>query len=135
MKILIDTNIVFDVLMDRTPFREASSNVFKLCEVGKIGGYLSALSVPNIVYIMRKELDADRIREILRRLSLIFTVVDLKEDDLKKAAELDFGDFEDAIQSVTAKRIHADYIVTRNLKDFNGSKVTAIKPEELLERL
>ena len=135
MKILIDTNVILDVLMERKPFAENAAKIFKLCEVKKIAGYISALSVPNIVYIMRKELDAEKISEILRQLSLIFSFVDLKAADLIKASELNFGDYEDALQSVAAGRIHADYIVTRNVKDFNGSKVMAVKPEELLERI
>ncbi len=135
MKVLIDTNVLLDVLSDRAPYAAASSKVLKLCEIGKIEGYISALSVPNIVYIMRKELEPRRIKEILGQVSLILGIADLKGDDLKKAAELDFGDYEDALQSVAAKRIRADYIVTRNIKDFNGSRVTAIKPEELLERI
>lgn len=135
MKILIDTNVILDVLMERKPFAEDAAKIFKLCEVKKITGYISALSVPNIVYIMRKELDAGRIGEILRQLSLIFTFVDLKAADLAKASALDFADYEDALQSVAASRMHADFIVTRNVKDFNGSKVMAVKPEELLERI
>lgn len=135
MKVLIDTNVLLDVLVGREPFVDASSKVFKLCEVKKIDGYISALSVPNIVYIMRKELDATRIKEVLSQLFLIFTVADLKADDLKKASELSFGDYEDSLQSVAASRIKADYIVTRNIKDFVGSKVPAVKPEELFERL
>ena len=135
MKLLIDTNVILDVLTNRAPHADASIKVLKLCEVGRAEGYLSALSVPNIVYIMRKELDADRVREIVGHLSLLLNIVDLKGDDLLKATALNFGDFEDALQSVAAKRIRADYIVTRNIKDFNGSKVTAIKPEELLERI
>ena len=135
MKILIDTNVLLDVLTARAPYVEASSKILKLCEVKKITGYISALSVPNIVYILRKELDAKRVREIIDQLSLILDIADLKADDLKKAAELNFSDYEDALQSIAAKRIKADYIVTRNIKDFNGSKVTAIKPEELLERI
>ena len=94
-----------------------------------------ALSIPNIVYIMRKELEPEKIREILHKLLLIFSVADLKADDLKKAADLRFADHEDAVQCACASRIRADYIVTRNIRDFAGSKVTAIKPSELLERL
>ncbi len=135
MKVLIDTNVLLDVLCGREPHLAASSKVWKLCEVGKIGGVISALSVPNIVYIMRKELDAEKVKEILEKLSLIFGIADLKADDLKRAALLPLGDFEDALQSICAKRIKANYIVTRNIKDFNGSPVPAIKPEELLERL
>ncbi len=59
----------------------------------------------------------------------------MKGDDFKKAAALPMDDFEDALQSVCAARLKADFIVTRNLKDFKGSKVMAIKPSELIERM
>lgn len=132
MKVLIDTNIILDVLCRRDGFYEDSAMVWKLCEVKKITGVVSALSISNIIYIMRKELDAERTKEILNGLSLIFTIADLKADDLKKAADMNFKDYEDAVQSACASRIRAEYIVTRNIKDFRESKVTAIKPAELL---
>ena len=135
MKVLIDTNIILDVLCKRPAFYEDSAKIFKLCEVKKISGVISALSILNIMYILRKELDADKTREILDSLMLIFSVVDLKADDLKKAADMRFKDYEDAIQSACATRIKANYIVTRNIKDFSESKVTAIKPAELLDRI
>mgnify|MGYP000755270109 FL=1 len=135
MKVLIDTNIILDVLCKRPNFYEDSAKIFKLCEVKKISGVISALSIPNIMYILRKELDADKTREILDSLMLIFSVADLKADDLKKAADMRFKDYEDAIQSACAARIKANYIVTRNIKDFSESKVTAIKPAELLDRI
>lgn len=135
MKVLIDTNVILDVLCNRKDFVEDSVKVFKLCEVKKLTGYVSALSIPNIVYIMRKELDEEKIKEVIEKLSLVFEIVDLKGDDLKKAAMLNFADYEDAVQCQQAMRIKADYIVTRNIKDYKNSKVMAIKPTELLERL
>lgn len=135
MKILIDTNIILDVLCNRKDFVDDSLKVFKYCEAARINGCISALSIPNIVYIMRKELDHDRIREILAALTSIFTVVDLRESDLIKAAELDFSDYEDAVQSVCASRTKADYIVTRNTRDFAESPVPAVKPSELFDHI
>lgn len=135
MKVLIDTNIILDLLCDRKEFSADASKLFKLCEVNKIQGVASALSISNIVYIMRKELDGEKIREIIGRLSMILTIADLKGDDIQKAAALPMKDFEDALQSVCAYRIKADYIITRNLKDFAHSKVVAIKPSELFERM
>ena len=135
MKVLIDTNIILDVLCNRKEFVDDSIKVFKLCEVKKIIGYISALSIPNIVYIMRKELNSEKVKEILEKLSLIFEIVDLKSDDLKRATTLDFKDYEDAIKSAQANRIKANYIITRNIKDYNNSKVTAIKPSELIDRI
>lgn len=135
MKVLIDTNVILDVLCKREGFFEDADKIFKLCEVKKIEGYISALSISNLVYIMRKELDAEKIKEVLQQLSLIFKITDLKADDLKKAADMNFKDYEDALQSVCAVRLKANYIITRNIKDFTDSKVMAIKPSELLERL
>ena len=135
MKVLVDTNVILDVLCNRANFVYDSSKIFKLCEIKKIDGYISALSIPNIVYIMRKELDQIKTKKILEKLSLIFTIVDLKAEDIKKASCLDFTDHEDALQSVCAQRIKANYIVTRNIRDYSNSAVAAIKPSELLDRL
>ena len=87
MKVLIDTNIILDVLCNRPDFVEDSLKVFKYCEANQIMGCISALSVPNIMYIMRKELDGEKIKEILTTLTSLFTVVDLRETDLIKAAD------------------------------------------------
>ena len=135
MRILIDANILLDVLQNRTPFAEASSKIWKLCETEQVKGYVSALTFANLVYIMRKELDPEKIDEVYRKLSLIFEFADLSVSDLAKATDLKWSDFEDAIQSVTAERIHADYIITRNVRDFSKSKVVAFTPSELLARI
>lgn len=135
MRILVDTNILLDVLCKRKEFAENSLRIFRLCETRLMTGYISALSIPNIVYIMRKELDRERIKEILHTLTMLFSVVELRETDLLKAAELPFSDYEDAIQSVCASRARADYIVTRNKKDFVNSPVSAVTPDELLNQV
>ena len=135
MKLLIDANILLDVLQSREPHVRTSSVIWKLCETEKAKGYVSALTFANLVYIMRKELEPKKIEEILRALSLIFEFVDFSVSDLSKAAESGWDDFEDAIQSVTAERVHADYIITRNVRDFTKSKVAAFTPFELIDRI
>ncbi len=84
---------------------------------------------------MRKELEPKKIKETLDALSLIFEFSDFNVSDLTHAAELEWDDFEDALQSVTAERVHADYIITRNVRDFTKSKVVAFTPSELIARI
>ncbi len=134
MKLLIDTNIVLDVLCNRKGYVENSLKVFKLCETKKLEGYLSAISIPNIAYILRKELSVKNLKSIIIKLNIIFSIIELKPNDLILATDLDFKDYEDALQSVCAKRIKADFIITRNTKDFKNSQVKAITPEQLLEK-
>lgn len=135
MRVFIDTNVILDVLCDREGLADASSLVLKNCELHRIEGYVSALSFPNIAYILRKELTPEKTGELVNYLSLILQVADLKAADVKAAAALPFRDYEDALQSVCASRVRAQYIVTRNIRDFKNSKIPAIKPGELLERL
>lgn len=132
MRVLIDTNIILDVLMDRKQFVDASQCIFNLCELKEIEGHISALTIPNLVYIMRKELNRDRIKDILHKLSMLFQIDDLKTEDISQAINLPMNDFEDALQSACAARIEADYIITRNGKDFANSLVKPITPNKFL---
>ena len=135
MKILIDTNVILDVLCSREKFLEDSSKIWKLCEVKKLDGYVSALSIPNIVYILRKELTPEKTQQIIDQIFIVFNIIDLKAEDLKEAAAMKPSDYEDALQMICASRIKADFTITRNINDFMESKITAIKPSELLERI
>lgn len=134
MKLLIDVNIVLDVLQQREPHVRDSALIWKLCEAEGAEGFVSALTVANLFYVMRKELSEEKIEGILQTLQLIFQVAELKSADLIRAAEMRWKDFEDAVQCATAQRIHADYIITRNIRDFQKSKIPAVTPAEFLTR-
>ena len=123
MKTGSDTNFILDVFCNRPDFLENSLKIWKLCEVKKIEGHISALSIPNIVYILRKELTPQKTMEIISRLMTIFEVAELRSSDLKNAAEMCLNDYEDAVQMCFAKRIKASYIGTRNVRDFIESEL------------
>ena len=135
MRLLIDGNIILDVLQNREPHVVDSAKIWKLCETDQAEGYVSGLTFSNLVYIMRKELSPEKINEVFKSLGLIFRFTDLTVSDLAKAAEQQWDDFEDALQAATAERIHADNIITRNVKDFKQSKIVAFTPTEFLARL
>ena len=135
MKVLIDTNVILDVLCNRADFVDASLKVWKLCEVGQLEGYISALTIPNIVYILRKELTPEKTQQLIQQITMIFTVIDLRASDISSAAQMYTSDYEDAVQMCQADRIKADHIITRNIRDFKGSKAMALTPAELLNRI
>ena len=135
MILLIDAIVLLDVLMKRQEFVKDSSVIWKLCETGKVKGYVSSLTIASIVDIMQKEMDPQKIEEVLSMLSMIFEFTDLCVSDIQQAARMQWNDYEDAIQSATAQRIHADIIITRNIKDFAKSKILAFTPAERLARI
>ena len=135
MVLLIDTNIVLDVLLNRPEFVKDSSMIWKLCETEQAKGYISTLTYANMMYVMRKQLTPEQIEEVFRKLNLIFEFADFSPVVLERAVSMKWKDFEDAVQSATAESVHADYIITRNLKDFTQSRVMAFTPSELLARI
>ncbi len=130
MRLLIDINILLDVLQARQPYYMQSYAVWKICEKGFAEGWISSLSFADIVYIMRKQLRYDEIDVLLENIKNAFYFADLTLTEFETAANMKWHDFEDAVQSSTASHIHADYIITRNTKDYQDGQVKAITPQE-----
>jgi len=132
VKVLLDTNIIIDVISKRAGY-EDSLRLFKYCESGRVQGVISATTVTDILYILRKHIDPSEVRAAVQTLLLIIDIASIGKGEIAAAFTSEMKDFEDAVQSACAKRIGADYIVTRNLKDFDKSAVKAITPAEALE--
>lgn len=133
MKILIDTNIVLDMLLEREPFEESSTKVFEQVESGKAEAYLTANSITDIVYILRKKYNKEKIRSAVFELMKFIKIVGVTSKDISKAFDYPFNDYEDALQNQCAIKIKADYIVTRNEKDFKNGLIKAITPDKFIE--
>ncbi|MBQ4419807.1 MAG: PIN domain-containing protein, partial [Synergistaceae bacterium] len=127
-----DTNILLDVLTEREPFYDISAIIWHKFACKEFSGCISSLSFANMVYNMRKKLTPESIEILAVRMSDIFEFVDLNRLDIIQASKMRWKDFEDALQSVAAERIKADYIITRNIKDFDNSNVRALSPEDFL---
>ena len=134
--VLIDTNIFIDVLQDRIPFTDNSQAVIDLVTQKKVKGAVAAHSITNLWYILRKTHSDEERRNYLLSLFELFDVVSIDKNRLVAALEKsDFKDFEDCLQDECAYAINADYIITRDAKDFESSMVKALTPEEFLENL
>lgn len=133
MVILIDTNVALDFLTMRQPYYDDAREVIRICADERIQGYIAFHSLPNIFYVLRKSYsEADR-RRMLKKLCFVLQVTGASHDKVCDAIGYkEFVDFEDCLQYECAKEVSADYIVTRNVKDFRHSKVKAITPKELL---
>ncbi|WP_026487299.1 PIN domain-containing protein [Caldanaerobius polysaccharolyticus] len=133
MRILIDTNIVLDVLLHRTDFFDASYNVLKLSSLDKVETLITANAITDIYYILhRANKDAEKSKEAIVQLMKLMDIADVLASDVMNALSSKVTDFEDALVGAIAKRVKADYIITRNTKDFSNSPVPAIDPKDFL---
>lgn len=131
MKILLDTNIVLDVLMDRMPFSDAAVELFSKVEDGAIIGYLCGTTITTVYYLASRTLGAARAQEEIKKLLSLFEVAPVNRLVLESALVIDFSDFEYAVIHEAACHVGADAIVTRNLKDFKKSRISVYTSEEL----
>lgn len=130
MKVLIDTNVVLDWIMVREPNATNAKKIMEQCLFGELEAYITAHSVSDLFYILRKDFSVDKRKELLCLLCEGMRV--LPEDGetiLKVLHRKEWKDLEDGLQMQSAKNAGLHYIVTQNLKDFQSSGVEAVSEE------
>ena len=126
MTIFLDTNILLDFLDRREPHYRAAAQIWTLAEQGTVIAHISAISLNNVFYILRKSAGVERAWEAVRTLRSTFDVVPLDIALLDEAATVAMPDLEDAIQAAAAVRAGASAIITRDARGFSASAVAAI---------
>ena len=128
-RILFDTNVVLDVLLDRQPHVEASAAAWAAVETGISEGMLAAHAVTTIHYLVRKEMGNIKARRIVTAILRVFGVAAVDGAVVQEALQLPFSDFEDAVTAAAARLAGCECIVTRDPRGFRGSPVRSLTPE------
>ena len=128
-RILFDTNVVLDVLLDRQPYVEASAAAWAAVETGISEGMLAAHAVTTIHCLVRKEVGNSKARRIISAILRVFGVAAVDGAVVQEALQLPLSDFEDAVTAAAARLAGCECIVTRDPKGFRGSPVRSLTPE------
>ena len=131
MKVLVDTNVLLDVALEREPHVEASAEVFDALEAGTAKGLVTSHSLATFYYLLKAPEPVDMIRDLLGFLE----IAPLDTASMRSATELRMKDFEDAMQAMAALASRCTAIVTRNVKDFRNAPVRAVAPAAWLKEL
>lgn len=135
MKILVDTNVVLDLLLEREPFVETAIALFEQIERGNFTGYIAATTITNIFYIIRKTEGHEVALAAINRLLIGLQFCAVDRQTIETALNLGLKDFEDSIQLARATLNQLNAIITRDRKDFIGSTLPIYSPTELLNQL
>jgi len=131
-KVLFDLNIILDVLQERAEFYEFSARLLARAEIGDIQGWVAALSVTTLFYMIAKDKSPGQARVAITSLLQFLRIAPIDQNTIEKALNLPYRDFEDAVQMIAALQIQADYLLTRNVKDYQPAPLAVIQPAELL---
>lgn len=135
MKVFVDTNVLLDVLSCREPFHEDAIQIWSLAEAGKLKGLVSAISVANVFYLVRRFKNARAAYEAVRLIRDTFGIVACDERVLGQAMDAGWKDFEDAVQYFSARHAQAACIVSRDGDHFTKSDLPVLSPAEFLAGL
>lgn len=130
--VLIDINILLDVLQMREPFYEASARLLALIETGRVKGYIAAHSITTLFYLIQKDQSSAQARANITSLLQFLEIAPVDQNTIEQALNLDYRDFEDAVQMISALQCKAEYLITRNVSDYQPALLPVIQPVDFL---
>jgi predicted nucleic acid-binding protein len=135
VNVLVDTDILVDVALDRAPFADPAGHLLDLLERRRASGFLAWHSAANFYYLVAPGTGKAGARAFLLDLARFMEVAPTKTASLLQAGRLELRDFEDAMQVAAGLACSADVIATRNVRDYRGAPIEAVRPEELVARI
>lgn len=135
MIVLVDTDVLLDVALDRPRFAEDSGRLLDRLEARVASGFFAWHSAANFYYLVRPKRGAGGARQFLLDLLEFMEVAPATTESLKRAGQLRMSDFEDAMQVAAGLACGADVVATRNIRDYRGAPLEAVTPADLLHRL
>ena len=135
-KLFVDSDVVIDFFTDREPHANPASELFELNEQGNVRLYLSAVSINNIYYIVRRFLGHKKTLEVIETLTEMTEIVGTTKKEIIQALKNNFTDYEDSVQYSSALTIKdLDVIITRNTKDYRNSSMAVMTPSNFLKMI
>lgn len=135
MTALIDTNVIIDYILGREPFAPAARECVERLLAGNSKARLTASTITDIYYLTRRALkDKAAAKNVIAKLLNAFQIAFVDKSDCLGALEINAGDYEDALVIVCAKKVKAEYIITRNVKDFSVSAIPVVAPADFLSK-
>ncbi len=135
MKVLVDTNVILDLFLNRQPFVNDAAAIWQANANRQIEAFVCAVTVTTIFYISKKAADLTVARKNVQLLLSSIGIAGVDFDVLTKAEALPLIDFEDAVQVASAQSQGLDAIITRDLKDYKNSPLAVYSPSDFLALL
>ncbi len=130
--ILLDTDVLIDIALDRLPHSEAAFELLDRIERGVEPASLAWHSISNLYYIVKPTRGDITTRDFIRELTEFVQVAETDTESIRYAIRIPMTDFEDAMQVAAAQACNAQFIVTRNTRDYQRSPIPAITPQQHL---
>jgi predicted nucleic acid-binding protein len=122
MRVFLDTNILLDVLLNRPGLVAESEAVILRCEAAGDPMFIAWHGLATAYYLLKRgRTEAEAMLEVDKILAWA-RVADTGDANARSARAMGFGDFEDALQAVSAEA------------DFAKSQIAVIHPQAFVQQ-
>ncbi|MGN0343091.1 MAG: PIN domain-containing protein [Roseburia sp.] len=136
MRILVDTNVIIDALTSRKPWNESAEQIFLMAANRRVDMFITASSATDIYYLIRKYLhSSETAKQVMGKLYSLTGILEVTGNDCLEALASPIPDYEDAVVEQVASRKGMDYIVTRNIKDYQEENTKFILPDDFVKQM
>lgn len=135
MKVFLDANVLIDVVQNRIDFVETFSKVLQLGLDGECELCASDITFTTVSFYARKNRTQEQLYEVLQSLRDFIDVAPSGKIAIDWALQQKSKDFEDSVQYYTALRSGAEYIVSRNVRDYPYNDIPVVSPIEFLKKM
>ena len=118
MRVLVDTNVILDALLEREPFVADARALLEAIRLERVTGYVTATTLTDIFYIVRRGTRSNKQARAASRTLALMEICEVNRSRLEAAIASNLQDFEDAVQLACAMADQLEAIVTRNAQDF-----------------
>lgn len=133
-KLLLDTNVLLDVAMGERAGWAAATLLVDEFAYGQSIGYVSALSLKDVYYILCKYADEPSARAYVLAVMDLFEAISVDMGLCRIAAQSDEPDFEDGLIRACAEHAGVDYIISRDEAAFAKSPIKRLSPRQYLDK-
>ncbi len=133
MRILLDTNVVLDLILERQPFVAEATTLWELHQQNKLDAYISPITLINVFYVTRKIKDRETARRAVAKLAQGLLICSTNTQVLQDALTLAFNDYEDAVQHAAATHAGLKAIITRDTSDYAAATLPVSTPTDFLQ--
>jgi predicted nucleic acid-binding protein len=135
MTVVLDTNVIMDALQERQPFDVEAKEILLRAQNGEFSCYFTANAATDIFYLYNKARDLKSARQVMNFLLATYKIVSVTHEDCISAMSIPIEDFEDALVAACAKKVEADYIISRDEKFMrDNSPVKVTPPKNFLKK-
>lgn len=133
MRIMVDSDLVLESLLNRSQFIESSKSLWRVIENKEYQGYISSSGLAKITDIVRDYKNEQIANSVANTIQKIFSICSIDQSTWDYARSLNIQDFESAMEIACARQMCLSALITQIPENFPTNQIPIYTIDNLLK--